>query len=111
MPFISENLTDRNVGGSHEHGSDVELNCNLVNELASAAKSTAATCEHALPSPVMQVQSAVITYPSDLVITQTLKGGNDTPCECLTVDKNKQLLPLPTFNTVTPFNQPFTKKM
>ena len=36
----------RKVGGNHEHGSDVELNCRLVIELASAANSTAATCEH-----------------------------------------------------------------
>ena len=89
MPIISEKLTERNVGGSHEHGSDVELNCNLVNGLASAANSTAATCEHTSSSPAMQVQCAVITSPSDLVITHTRKEGKDTLCECLTVDRNK----------------------
>jgi len=53
MFFILENSTDRNVGGSREHGSDVEVNCNFVSELASPANNTEATCEHASPSPAI----------------------------------------------------------
>jgi len=49
IELVSENLTDRNFGGSQEHGRDVELNCSLVIELASAANNTTATCEHASP--------------------------------------------------------------
>ena len=74
MSFISANSTDHNVGGSQEHGSDVEVNCCFMIELASAANSIAA-CEHASPSPAMHVQCPVITSPSALVISHTFKNG------------------------------------
>ena len=65
--LILANLTVRKVGGSQEYGSDIELNCRLVIELASAATITAATWEHASPNPAMHVQFPQATSPSTVM--------------------------------------------
>ena len=45
-----------NMGGSQEQGSDVQDKFFLICELASNVNRRAATCEHASPSPAMQLQ-------------------------------------------------------
>ena len=73
----SANLTAQKVGGNREHGSDFELNCRLVIELASAANSTAATYEHASPSPAIHIQCPQRTSLSIAMTSQTFNGTDD----------------------------------
>jgi len=84
--------TFQNEGGSHEHGNDVQLNCDLTWVLASAVNSSAAICVQTSLIPAIQVQCAHTTYPEEYVAIHTFKGVVDRFWKCFTCNINTENL-------------------